>query len=319
MTLAINAAVDTVDAAAIVVIAADICNIPALAANKPVPIANTPILNIANAAANANITGVIGANAIPANPNITNVPASAPNATAIPFTGILLSTYNAGVSKPIATAAPIIAATPGSAPFIALTPIATIANAPPIAASPLLICSHDNAAFFSNASAIILRACDTAIIPKPIIGIFFGIMFMAIATDANEPARATSPCPICSKLIEPKSLTTCESVFNDCDNITIPAPTVIIFLLPLDSLVNIASSAKSTPIADTPLTSSSTLNSPNVLAALASSFIACDNIKIPAALAMVFAPVFPKLRNNAISPIRTVTPASPLARPSQLN
>ena len=319
MILAINAAVSTVDAAAIAVIAADICNIPALAANKPVPIANTPMLNIANAAANANITGTIGANAIPAIPNITNVPANAPNATAIPCTGILLSIVNAGVSRPMATAAPIIAATPGSAPFIALTPIATIANEPPIAVSPLLTCSHDNTAFFSNASAIILRACDTAIIPKPMVGIFFGIIFIATATDANEPARATSPLLICSMLIEPKSFTTCEIVFNDCDNITIPAPIAIMFLLPLDSFVNIAISAKSTPIADIPLTSSSTLNSPNVLAAFASSFIACDNIKIPVALAIVFAPVFPKLRNNAISPISTDTPARPFARPSQLS
>ena len=158
LTLAMNAVVDTVDAAAIAVIATDICIIPALAANKPAPIANTPMLNIAKAAANASITGVKGANANPANPNITNVPASAPKATAIPCTGILLSTTNAGVSKPIATAAPIIAATPGSAFFIALTPIATIANAPPIAVSPLLICSHDNFAFFANASAIIFRA-----------------------------------------------------------------------------------------------------------------------------------------------------------------
>ena len=90
-------------------------------------------------------------------------------------------------------------------------------------------------------------------------------------------------------------------------------------MLPLVSFVNIASSAKSIPIDDIPLTSSSTLNSPNVFAALASSFIACDSIKIPVALAIVFAPVFPKLRNNAISPIRTVTPVSPFASPSQLS
>ena len=164
-----------------------------------------------------------------------------------------------------------------------------------------------------------MRACAIAIIPKPIAGIFVGINFTAMVTDANEPARAVSPLLICSQLIEPISLTTCESIFSDCDSIAIPAPTAIIFLLPLDTFVNIASSAKSTPIADIPLTSSSTLNSPNLFAAFASSFIACDNIKIPVALAIVLALVFPKLRNNAISPIRTVTPVSPFASPSQLS
>ena len=145
---------------------------------------------------------------------------------------------------------------------ITLTAMATSAKAPPIAARPFPICSHDIWPKSDTAEANIFIAAPIAISDTPVDTIPFALPFSLV--NAVISARSTPipprPLAIPSQLICPKSLQADARILIAADRITMPVAVVIVLPLNLAVLRNISISPSRTPTPSKPLPSSSQLS-----------------------------------------------------------
>ena len=266
------------------------------------------------AAESPKIAGVNGPNATPATPRTVKEPASATNPLAMLSQDIFPNDFRTGVN--IANAADTVrtAAAPGSAVFMALSATTRMVMEPARVTNPLAISSQDIPPIFRTASPMMSNAAPTSIIPVAFDIIPFGRRFIATVTAAREPAIVVSPRPISPQDKFPIFSTASPNTSMAAPRIVIAVAVEITCFAFAVTLVNTASSVRTTATADSPFKRLEISKAPNAPTASARILMDAARRTNPVPFRTPIPSKSVAFRNNASSVQRTPTPIRPLAK-----